>query len=171
MAGERPRYQPAWGPGDIVLTGISGAIWLTTAVAVAFSWPGLPDKIPMHFDFAGNPNRWGPRLELLIPLAISALLFVGLSILARYPHIYNYTVEITAENAPQQYRLAVRMIRTISLLIQAIFGGVIWVILRAAKGLPPPHPWLVPLLVAMIFASLIVYLMRVHSTASTRRSP
>ncbi len=42
---------------------------IATAVVIQF----LPDRVPMHFDAAGNVTRWGSRFEnLLIPLILLA---------------------------------------------------------------------------------------------------
>ncbi len=44
-------------------------IWLMTAVSVvmmAAVLPFLPDEVPMHFDMAGNTDRYGSKFELLL---------------------------------------------------------------------------------------------------------
>ena len=57
------------------------AIWIIavlglvlTAAVLAF----LPETVPVHFDAAWNPDRWGSRWELLLLLAVLLLLPVSL---------------------------------------------------------------------------------------------
>ena len=51
-----------------------------TGVFVYQSVPGLPERIPMHFDMAGRPDRWGGRSGfiglLIIPLILTAVFYL-----------------------------------------------------------------------------------------------
>lgn len=151
--------------GTLALMGFVGGL-----AAVLFVWPELPERLPIHFDLSGNPDRWGPRWELFVPMAISAVLGLGLEILSYFPQSYNYLTEITAENAQRQYRLAVRLLRSLNAIIQWLFAAVAWTILRAAQGLSHPGMWLIPAFVAGTFVLLIVYLLNAHTDPTTRRS-
>lgn len=68
------------------------AMW-AAALAV---YPGMPDRIPVHIDLAGNPDRWSDKslaTWLLIPIVATgiALLMGWLSVLARRrPDLVNY---------------------------------------------------------------------------------
>lgn len=42
----------------------------------------LPERVPLHFDIAGNPNRWGSPWELFAVFVGLGLLYLGISILA-----------------------------------------------------------------------------------------
>lgn len=60
--------------------------WLSALVALAVSvlaWSTLPDRVPLHFDGAGDPDRWGSRAEAVLTLgAVKAgmvVLFWGLA--------------------------------------------------------------------------------------------
>ncbi|GJQ32157.1 MAG: hypothetical protein HBSAPP04_09960 [Ignavibacteriaceae bacterium] len=76
----------------------------------------------MQYDFSGNVSRMGNKNELLLLLGVLILLYAGLTILQRYPHTYNYLVDITEGNAPRQYSLAVRMIRWLKLMMVGLFS-------------------------------------------------
>ena len=154
---------------DAILEGLAVAGWMTGLAFVLAAWPELPDRLPMHFDLAGRPNRWGPRGELFVLPSLALVLLVGMSVLSRFPHIYNYIVAITEQNAARQYRLAVRLILSLNVLLQWLFAVIVGVVIRAAQGLPHPGIWLVPTIVAGTFVLLIVYLVKASSEPTIRR--
>jgi len=62
-------------------------IWLSALLYVAYAHtrrvaPRLPDRIPVHFDFSGQPDGWGPVgfWGLYGVLIIAALVAVGTSV-------------------------------------------------------------------------------------------
>lgn len=171
MRSDQPRIKLERTGIDVILDGLAIAGWMSGLAIVLSSWPELPERLPMHFDLEGNPNRWGPRGELFVLPTISLILLVSMAALSRFPHIYNYLVVITEENAPRQYRLAVRLIQSLNLLLQVLFAVIVWIVIRASQGLSHPGIWLVPILVALTFVLLIVYLAQASSEPSSRRSP
>ena len=59
----------------------------------------LPEIIPTHYNEAGEADSYGDKLNILALPIISTLLFIGLTILNKRPHLFNYPSEITKENA------------------------------------------------------------------------
>ena len=53
------------------------ALWILTAlpiIATAFVLQFMPDRIPAHYDFSGEIDRWGSKYELIVfPLVIIAI--------------------------------------------------------------------------------------------------
>src|ERR1043165_7448180 len=75
------------------------ALLATIAVCaiLAAYWPRLPERIPVKFGLNGEIKEWGSRsLALFLPL-LSLAMYLGLTLLGRYPHRYNYPVTITPE--------------------------------------------------------------------------
>ncbi|WP_052400557.1 DUF1648 domain-containing protein [Oceanobacillus jeddahense] len=56
---------------------------------IIFTWSSIPSQIPGHYNASGEVTRWGGREELFIPLAIGLLLWIGMTILERFPHLFN----------------------------------------------------------------------------------
>lgn len=81
------------------------AILLSVLIIVRFWWL-LPDRIPIHFGFSGQPDAWGDKLTIWLLPAVATILFMVLAAVSRYPHIFNYPVRITEQNAHRQYLLA-----------------------------------------------------------------
>ena len=47
------------------------AVLLLPAIVLAAVWQRLPESVPMHWDFRGEVDRWGPRSTLLVLPIIS----------------------------------------------------------------------------------------------------
>ncbi len=92
---------------DLDRSGFSAAGWAAVllplaALAVVWTlaiawWPTLPARIPLHFDGAVRPDRWGPRSQwfLLPTIATLAIGLVGIivgglpSLIRHYPGLVN----------------------------------------------------------------------------------
>ena len=85
----------------------------------------LPEIIPIHFNGAGKADGFGNKTHIFVLPIISTLLFIGLTILNKHPHIFNYPSQITKENAVDQYTNATRMIRVLKLVIVVLFGLIV----------------------------------------------
>lgn len=63
--------------------------WAAILAPVAYlisSWNKLPDKVPMHFDFQGNPDRFGSKTELATMVVILTLMAAAMYLF--FPLIY-----------------------------------------------------------------------------------
>jgi uncharacterized membrane protein len=52
-------------------------LWLSSVVASAITAPHLPGVVPVHWNFRGQPDRWGSKYELLLA-GPAVLLLLGL---------------------------------------------------------------------------------------------
>jgi len=94
----------------------------------------LPEIIPIHFNGAGKANGFGNKTHIFILPIISTLLFIGLTILNKHPHIFNYPSQITKENAVDQYTNATRMMRVLKLVIVLLFGLIVFKTIQNVNG-------------------------------------
>jgi uncharacterized membrane protein len=106
------------------------AIWGLTIL----NYPNLPDTIPTHYNGAGVADGFGDKWMILTLPLLATVLFVGLTILNKFPHIFNYPTEITADNALRQYTNATRLIRYLKVIIVVIFGLITFQTIRHANG-------------------------------------
>ena len=122
----------------------------------------LPDTIPAHFNLRGEADGYGSNRSILYPLPVVVVLYIGLTILTRYPRIYNYAVEITAKNAQIQYRLATRFMRVLKLEVLLTFTFLEYLIVASAFGHHQAFTALSfgPVVLVIIFASGGYYMNR-----------
>ena len=121
----------------------------------------LPEIIPIHFNGAGKADGFGNKTHIFILPIISTLLFIGLTTLNKHPHMFNYTSQITKENAVHQYTNATRMMRVLKLVIVVLFGLIVFrkiqIVNGHADGL---GTWFLPLTMGMIFIPMLYFLIK-----------
>lgn len=118
-----------------ILQGVSATLLVASIVIPLLFLGSLPDRVPIHFGFLGEANAWGGRGSLFILPAVNLIFFAGLTLLERFPHIYNYVVEINQENAQFQYQNARSMVVWLKATILASFAYIEWGIVQVAvKG-------------------------------------
>lgn len=97
-------------------------------------WPSLPSTIPTHFGFSGKPDSFGGKGTLFIMPIILLVLYFGLTILSRFPHVYNYLTPITENNAKVQYHIARKMMVCLKAEVVFTFTYIEWNTIMAALG-------------------------------------
>ena len=103
-------------------------------ILAAKFWTALPESIPVHFNARGEPDGYGSRWMVLTLPSISVIMYVGLTILNRYPQIFNYPVKVTAENAERLFTLGTRTIRLVKTVVIIIFAFINYRSVKIALG-------------------------------------
>ena len=120
----------------------------------------LPEIIPIHFNGAGKADRFGNKTHIFVLPIISTLLFIGLTILNKRPHVFNYPGQITKENAVHQYTYATRMMRVLKLVIVLLFGLIVFrkiqIVNGHADGL---GAWFLPFTIGLFIILSLYFLM------------
>lgn len=124
-------------------------------------WPGLPDRIPIHFDGAGNPDGYGSKMTLLgLPL-LSIGIYVLFNFLNRRPQTFNYPVPINEENAVQQYTMAKELMSLLKTGIIFTFYYITWRTVLTARGEAEGlGSWFMPVFLAVTILPAVVYYLR-----------
>ena len=128
--------------------------WLILAAMfglAAITWPSAPDQIPVHWNAAGQVDRYGTRPEGLLLLPVVALAIYGLLRLLPMidPKRANYASFASAYNV---LRLAVLA------LLAAVYGLIhLWL-----RGIQIDVGTVVPLLLGLLFLVLGAVLPRIR---------
>lgn len=123
------------------------------------NFSNLPEVIPQHYNTYGKADGFGSKSNLFILAGIASILNIGLSILKKYPHRFNYPVEITKENEFRQYAIATRMLRFVKLILVLIFSSLIIKTILIAKG--GSHElgfWFLPIALVCLIGSIAYFL-------------
>ncbi|HEX3643041.1 MAG TPA: DUF1648 domain-containing protein [Ktedonobacteraceae bacterium] len=137
------------------------ALGLIILIAVTvWGYITLPAVIPTHYGFSGAPNAYGSKGSLLTLPIVCICLAVLLTVLSRYPHIYNYPWPITTENAPRQYYLARLLMCWITLEMVWMLCGLQGLIIQSAQSPHTPDAilLLIPASVLGLFVTIILYI-------------
>lgn len=127
-----------------------------TWIYCIISYSTLPDNIPVHYNELGFPNGYGSKDTIWLMPGIVTIVVVGLYFLNKYPHLFNYGVNITEDNALRQYRLSNRLLRVISMNIAALFSYIVYKeVDGATTGYSQLDWWFIPLLLASLITPTI----------------
>jgi hypothetical protein len=119
----RPIIKPPMTRVDIAMEAIALAGIVVNIVIAIYGAMSLPDVIPTHVGPSGGIDSYGNKWMLIVFMSvINIALYALITLVNRYPHVFNYPVIITKENAPGLYRIAQRMIRWLKLVFCWLFA-------------------------------------------------
>ncbi len=132
MKKNRPRIKIRRTPLDFLIELLCFAALLALVLPPAWYFPHLPDQLPSHFNGSGVPDAWAQKGSIWIMPLLGLVLYAGLAFMSRYPHLMNYPVTVTAENAEKLYTMATRSLRFLKLLLMVWFAYVNYTTIRIA---------------------------------------
>ena len=141
----------------IGLIALAVLVWITYQ---ALAGPErLPDRIPTHFDMAGNANGWGsPAMLLLLPV-VAVGLYLAMTVISRFPMAFHYPVRVTPANLPRVQELTLDMVTWLKTELACLFAVLQWWMIQAARSGDGRLPaLLVPGFLVVIFATVGWYM-------------
>lgn len=137
------------------------AIWVFTIT----NYTNLPDIIPTHYNGAGQVDGFGGKGYIFTLPLIATFLFIGLTILNKFPHVFNYPTNITADNALRKYTNATRLIRYLKFIIVIVFGLITFKTIQNVNGEASGLGiWFLPLTLGLIFIPLTYFVIKSFKT-------
>lgn len=128
-------------------------MWLTSLIL----YPTLPDAVPAHFGFDGQPDQYAQRSlfpVLLLPI-IQTLLTVLLILVYRKPQYMQIPASVLLTTLPEPFRSKLfavyrETIASLSALLNVLFTYLTLVILRSGTTPPELNPWIFWGIIAVI---------------------
>ncbi|MCF6213809.1 MAG: DUF1648 domain-containing protein [Flavobacteriaceae bacterium] len=143
---------------DIIIDAISFVLLLLMGLMIFQNYSDLPNSIPTHFGIVGAVDEYGRKQMIWLLPGIGFIAFVGMAILNKFPHKFNYLVNITQQNAKQQYTIGTRIVRFTNLFVMAVFFYISNKTLNIALHKSPPslEVWFAPTILSVIIVGIIV---------------
>jgi uncharacterized membrane protein len=155
---KRPKIRIGFTIFDLVIEIAGLVVVLAMWIVLAAAYSGLPDLVPIHFNGLGQVDNFGGKSNIFILPAIATVMFAGMTILSRFPRVFNYPVKITENNASFQYRNMARMVRCLNLVIVLFFGYIVFhTVLNTGENI---GAWFMPFLLAFIFIPVIYFMVK-----------
>ncbi|WP_019538735.1 DUF1648 domain-containing protein [Proteiniphilum acetatigenes] len=146
---------------DKIIEIISWMVIIGIWVLTLMNYEKLPEQIPIHYNGTGEVDGFGDKSHILILPIVATLLFTGLTVLNKYPRVFNYFVPITQENVFWQYSNATRLIRSVKLLFVVVFGLIVFMTIQIAKGTADGlGVWFLPLTIGLFFILIMYYYLK-----------
>ena len=142
-----------------VLGILSPVILAGTVVFIAIRWRYLPERIPTHYNFAGEIDGYGSRWTLLLMPVIGLVTDLTVAITTRFPQSWNAGVKITVYNRVRVYRILRDLLAELRLGCALLFAFIsVWI------ALSPEHMpgWVLLAVTAVaLLAPLARYVVRI----------
>ncbi len=141
---------------QIFLEVISILILMAMFAVLYFNWSNIPEKIPGHYNALGEIDRWGNKSELFLLPIISSFLYLLLTVVCRFPSIWNVPTQITDKNRTFVYSNLLTMMILLKALVLMIFFFLNYNSMQA-KALPV---YFLPIFIIAVFAIIIFFTVR-----------
>jgi len=145
---------------DILEAIVSLTCLVGIVVYLILMWSRIPAQIPAHFNAAGEVNRWGNRSELIVLPIISWVLYGFITLIERYPQVWNTGITVTEENRERVYRILKNMIAVIKMLMLFVFAS-ITVLSSLTLRLPI---WYLGVFLLAVFGSIAFFIVQLNKT-------
>lgn len=152
----RPKLNIAKTKSEWIWDILGAVFYIGGIVSLLLLWGDLPDKVPAHFNGAGEVDRWGSKWELLILPGIGALLFGLMQALEKHPEVYNYPKRFNEANAEQFYLQSRKIVNQLKNMCVIVFSVILLEAISIAMGWGSWFGmWFVPVVVGGIVIQLV----------------
>lgn len=149
---------------QIFLLGTIG-LYAFAIVYLSLIYGDLSDVVPSHMNVHGEIDGHGGKIWLWVFLIIGLIMSIPIYLLERIPHKFNYMVEITEQNAHDQYCIAISMMRYLNFTIALLWLVILNLMIKTAQGTISGSPmyWITGLLILQMLGLMyFVKLSRDH---------
>lgn len=143
---------------DRILDIIGWILLIGTLAYLILGWSSFPDQIPMHYNGAGEIDRWGGKGEIIVIEVVMWILYLGIGLVEKYPQIWNTGVEVTPQNREKVYQILKHMLKTLKTLTALIFA---YLIVNSLQGTPLPG-WFTPVTLILVFGDMAFWLVLLY---------
>ena len=143
---------------DRILDIIGWILLIGTLAYLILGWSSFPDQIPMHYNGAGEIDRWGGKGEIIVIEVVMWILYLGIGLVEKYPQIWNTGVEVTPQNREKVYRILKHMLKTLKTLTALIFA---YLIVNSLQGTPLPGCF-TPATLILVFGDMAFWLVLLY---------
>lgn len=157
----RPILKIAWTSADKLVETLGWVALLAIWILTITNYSNLPDTIPIHFNASGEADGFGGKGMILTLPIVGSVLFIGMTILNKHPHLFNYPIKMTADQALNQYTNATRLVRYLKFSIVVIFGLIVLQTIRNVNGEADGLGyWFLPLTLGLFFIPVTFFIFK-----------
>lgn len=135
---------------------IGGGLFVLSILYIFVIWGQLPEKIPGHFNGAGEVNRWGSKIEIIILPFIGIFLWILLGLLEKAPHMHNYPARLNESNVEAFYLNSRKGLNETKNLCLILFAAISFQMVRIALGEAESMGWWFLPIVLIVIAIPII---------------
>jgi uncharacterized membrane protein len=155
---QRPKIKLKLSKIDLALEWFGWILLMCFWGFTALKYKSLPEIIPTHFNATGIADGFGEKWNIITLPGIASVLFIGLTVLNQFPHLFNYLTEITEVNAEKEYTKATKLIRNLKIMLVFIFFLIAYKTIKNSLNQSNEiEIWFTPLVILLIFIPLLSF--------------
>ena len=119
---ERPKINIKYETIDYIIESLGIIALVCLVTAPIYFYNSLQDNIPIHYNIHGQPDAYESKQTIWILPLIGLFLYIGMTLLNKIPHLFNYPTKVTSENAERLYRTGTRTVILLKVISTLIFA-------------------------------------------------
>jgi uncharacterized membrane protein len=146
--------------------------WIAEALALALlgfciafplsNWSSLPNQVPVHFGFNGQPDRWGSPSTLWISPCVATGVWILFSLASRNPSLISMPVDMD-RSRPEVRAILRELALVMKPLVLSLFAIIIFESVETALGRRNGlSPWLIPVHLVCLLTCIAFYYVRLR---------
>lgn len=154
---ERPKIKIVKTKSEWAWDIIGYTFYLCSIIFLILNWSELPNKVPAHYNFWGDIDRWGAKTELLILPIVGVFIAVIMQLFERFPEIHNYPERLNKENAREFYLTSRKMLNQLKNMCLIALGLILFETISIALGFESPfRKWFLPIILLSLSIPIIL---------------
>jgi len=149
---------------QIILEIITVLILIAMVVNLKVSWENIADKIPAHYNAAGEVDKWGQKSELFFVPIICIVLYILLTFITFFPALWNVPISFNEENKTRVYASMKNMMCLLKLEMVINFAYISY---KSSKA-QVLAPYFFYVTLAVIFGTIIFFIARTYVIAKKK---
>lgn len=141
---------------DYIIEVICWGLVVGIPLYLLMNWQQIPEQIPMHYDAMGNIDRWADKGELIVMPIVTLIMYTFMTIIERFPQVWNTGVKVTEENQARVYRVLKNLVKTMKLIVIADFS---FMTINSLIGRDLPV-WFTPVVLLLVFGNIIFWIIK-----------
>lgn len=126
-------------------------------IYILIVWKDIPDMIPGHYNMAGEIDKYSSKNSIWILVGVQILLFAMMSVIERFPNIWNTGVQITAENRERVYTTLRNMLSYLKMMIMGYFSYMTFQSIAGGNL----HSMSVFVFLLLVFGGMAIFLIKI----------
>ena len=141
---------------DIFVEMVCLTLLVGVSIYLYLNWRSIPDMIPGHYNAMGEIDRMGSKKELVVLQIIGWLMYLILTVIGKFPQIWNTGVSVTEENKERVYRITKNLLNTVKLIMVAVF---VYLTINSSQVISLTV-WFLPVFLILLFGSMIFFIIK-----------
>jgi len=129
---KRPKIQIKLTVTDYIFEVMGLALLVLLIALPVYFYNDLPKYIPKHFNLSGQADAYGGRNLIWMLPAIGIAVYIFMTVVNRFPHVFNYPVKVTDDNVERLYTVGTKAMRIIKVTVLMLFLSLNYKIIQVA---------------------------------------